>query len=64
MTTLPTTRTAIAHYTGGAVTKYQEQAVSDATKRAYANEVEETLVDYVLTLAPLVFDDHGRRVLV
>ena len=38
MTTLLTTRTAIAHYTGGAVTKYQQQAVSDATKRAYAND--------------------------
>ena len=38
MTTLLTTRTAIAHYTGGAVTKYQEQAVNDATKRAYASD--------------------------
>ena len=41
MTTLPTTRTGqgeIAHYTGGAVTKYQEQAVSDSTKRAYASD--------------------------
>ena len=41
MTTLPTTRTGqgeIAHYTGGEVTKYQERAVSDATKRAYASD--------------------------
>ena len=37
-TLLTTTRTAIAHYPGGAVTKYQQQAVSDATKRAYAND--------------------------
>ena len=35
---LTTTRTAIAHYRGGAVTKYQHHAVSDATKRAYAND--------------------------
>ena len=35
-TLLTTTRTAIAHH--GAVTEYQEQAVSDATKRAYTND--------------------------
>ena len=37
MITLPITRTAIAHY-DDAVTKYQEQAVSNSTKRAYASD--------------------------